>query len=78
MNASKSKSPNERSCDFSTGPAQKEICGVDINHFGPCSPDQGYGLNRSAPCFFLKLNRVSIINVHWYSFLMCIKKKLHI
>lgn len=34
------------------------MCNLDISKFKACTHEHGYGYNNSAPCIFLKLNRI--------------------
>jgi sodium/potassium-transporting ATPase subunit beta len=34
------------------------VCKLDINDFDKCTSKYAYGYNNSAPCIFLKLNRI--------------------
>lgn len=39
-------------------PSDGQVCRLDLETFGDCSPQNSYGYNNSAPCIFLKLNRI--------------------
>lgn len=39
-------------------PSEGQVCKLDINKFDKCSKEYSYGYNNSAPCIFLKLNRI--------------------
>lgn len=54
---------NQEICSFEKKPDPGKVCAVDANKWGPCSPENGYGYNNSQPCFFLKLNRVNILQI---------------
>lgn len=45
-------------CSFNQTHKPEEVCNVDIEQFGNCSPSNGYGYNNSRPCVFLKLNKI--------------------
>ncbi|TMW50940.1 hypothetical protein DOY81_004013 [Sarcophaga bullata] len=45
-------------CSFNQTHDSKDVCNVDINQFGPCSPKNSYGYNNNRPCVFLKLNKI--------------------
>lgn len=45
-------------CSFDKGPKEGSHCSVDVDNFGPCTMKNGYGYNKSAPCIFLKLNKI--------------------
>lgn len=49
---------NQAICDFNTPPKPGQVCAFDVKNLGECSADQGYGYNKSAPCIFIKLNRI--------------------
>lgn len=39
-------------------PNENQVCKLDVEQFGACSKSNQYGYNNSAPCIFLKLNRI--------------------
>ncbi|XP_035779416.1 sodium/potassium-transporting ATPase subunit beta-1-like [Anopheles albimanus] len=45
-------------CDFNTPPPAGKVCAFDVSKLGACTAEQNFGYNRSAPCIFLKLNRI--------------------
>ncbi|CAB3372161.1 Hypothetical predicted protein [Cloeon dipterum] len=47
-------------CDFERMPKDRTLtsCSVDISQWDPCTAQHSYGYNQSAPCIFLKLNRI--------------------
>jgi len=49
---------NQVICDFNTPPPAGNVCAVDVSKLGPCTAEQGYSYNKSAPCIFIKLNRI--------------------
>jgi sodium/potassium-transporting ATPase subunit beta len=50
---------NQVQCSHDTGPGFGQVCAVNIEkNFGPCSESNGFGYNRSAPCIYLKLNKI--------------------
>lgn len=50
---------NQVQCTFDNPPAFGQVCAVNIEkNFGPCSELHGFGYNKSAPCIYLKLNKV--------------------
>ncbi|XP_055545950.1 sodium/potassium-transporting ATPase subunit beta-2-like [Wyeomyia smithii] len=49
---------NQVICDFNTPPTGGNVCAVDVSKLGPCSTSEGYSYNKSAPCIFIKLNRI--------------------
>lgn len=54
-----SRKGNLVACDAKTPPKAHQVCAFDISALGNCSAEHGYGYNKSAPCVFLKLNKVS-------------------
>ncbi|XP_052893861.1 sodium/potassium-transporting ATPase subunit beta-1-like [Anopheles moucheti] len=49
---------NQVLCDFNTLPSRGNVCAFDVKNLGACSEQAGFGYNRSAPCIFVKLNRI--------------------
>ncbi|XP_011054947.1 PREDICTED: sodium/potassium-transporting ATPase subunit beta-2-like [Acromyrmex echinatior] len=49
---------NQQICSYNKPAKPGNVCAVDVNNWGPCSPNQQYGFNNSAPCIFIKLNRI--------------------
>ncbi|KAI4483547.1 hypothetical protein M0804_007807 [Polistes exclamans] len=49
---------NQQICSYTQLPKPGNVCAVNVNNWGPCSPSQKYGFNKSAPCIFIKLNRI--------------------
>ena len=49
---------NQRFCSFNQTHNPEQVCVVDTNLFGPCSPKKSYGYKNGRPCVFLKLNRI--------------------
>ncbi|XP_032668439.1 sodium/potassium-transporting ATPase subunit beta-2-like [Odontomachus brunneus] len=45
-------------CNYTMPAKNGNVCAVDVNNWGPCSPSQQYGFNNSAPCIFIKLNKI--------------------
>lgn len=50
---------NQAVCDFNQTAPPGKACEVDLKNFGDCSPTNKFGYHTSAPCVYLKLNRVS-------------------
>ncbi|KAG5674762.1 hypothetical protein PVAND_004712 [Polypedilum vanderplanki] len=48
---------NRQRCDNSF-PSQNKSCDVDLNEFGPCTKENGYGYYRGSPCVFIKLKKL--------------------
>ncbi|XP_049279285.1 sodium/potassium-transporting ATPase subunit beta-1-like [Anopheles funestus] len=49
---------NQVICDFNTPPSSGNVCAFDVKNLGACTASSGYGYSRSAPCIFIKLNRI--------------------
>ncbi|XP_015189132.1 PREDICTED: sodium/potassium-transporting ATPase subunit beta-2-like [Polistes dominula] len=49
---------NQQICSYTQPPKPGSVCAVNVNNWGPCSPSQKYSFNKSAPCIFIKLNRI--------------------
>lgn len=49
---------NQQICSYSQPLKPGNVCAVDVKKWGPCSPSEKYGFNNSAPCIFIKLNRI--------------------
>ncbi|GAB0093311.1 Sodium/potassium-transporting ATPase subunit beta [Sergentomyia squamirostris] len=49
---------NQEICDFGTPPKAGRVCAVEVSTWGDCTSANGYGFNKSAPCIFIKLNRI--------------------
>lgn len=45
-------------CDYWKPPAPGRVCDVDMTSWGQCTKENKYGYNKSAPCIFLKLNKI--------------------
>lgn len=49
---------NQVVCDFNSPPKPDQVCIVEPKLWGPCTQENGYGFNKSAPCVLLKINRI--------------------
>ncbi|XP_017795224.1 PREDICTED: sodium/potassium-transporting ATPase subunit beta-2-like isoform X2 [Habropoda laboriosa] len=45
-------------CDYGKPPTAGKVCDVDMSKWGQCTKENKYGYNKSAPCIFLKLNKI--------------------
>ncbi|XP_076233155.1 sodium/potassium-transporting ATPase subunit beta-2 [Calliopsis andreniformis] len=45
-------------CDYGKPPAPGKVCDVDMTNWGKCTKQNQYGYSKSAPCIFLKLNKI--------------------
>lgn len=49
---------NIYNCDYGQEPPRGQVCDVDIKLWAPCVQENFYNYHRSAPCIFLKLNKI--------------------
>lgn len=49
---------NIYNCDYTQPPPPGQVCDVDIKNWAPCTQENNYNYHRSAPCIFLKLNKI--------------------
>lgn len=49
---------NRKFCSYNRTRNPEQVCAVDMDTFGPCSPNNNYGYLNGSPCVFLKLNRI--------------------
>jgi sodium/potassium-transporting ATPase subunit beta len=49
---------NIYNCDYTQPPPPGQVCDVDIKNWSPCTQENNYNYHRSAPCIFLKLNKI--------------------
>ncbi|KYQ53875.1 Sodium/potassium-transporting ATPase subunit beta-2 [Trachymyrmex zeteki] len=45
-------------CDYGRPAPPGKVCDVDMSNWGQCQKSNKYGYSRSAPCIFLKLNKI--------------------
>ncbi|XP_066597216.1 sodium/potassium-transporting ATPase subunit beta-2-like [Prorops nasuta] len=45
-------------CDYGRPPPPGRVCNVDMSGWGQCTKENKYGYGKSAPCIFLKLNKI--------------------
>ncbi|XP_049302864.1 sodium/potassium-transporting ATPase subunit beta-1 [Bactrocera dorsalis] len=45
-------------CNFNQTNGANKVCVVNVDNFGPCSKETGYGYQNGRPCIFLKLNKI--------------------
>lgn len=58
---------NQKLCDFDTLPNAGQVCKLDLSKFEKCTKAHDFGYNNSAPCIFLKLNRIFGWEPDYYS-----------
>ncbi|XP_016964140.1 sodium/potassium-transporting ATPase subunit beta-2 isoform X2 [Drosophila biarmipes] len=49
---------NIYNCDYNQPPPKGQVCDVDIKSWSPCTKENNYSYHKSAPCIFLKLNKI--------------------
>lgn len=49
---------NIYNCNYKQEPPHGMVCDVDIKQYGPCTLENHYNYHKSAPCIFLKLNKI--------------------
>lgn len=49
---------NIYNCNYKQLPPPGMVCDVDIKLYGPCTKENNYNYHKSAPCIFLKLNKI--------------------
>lgn len=49
---------NIYNCDYNQPPPKGQVCDVDIKTWSPCTKENNYSYHKSAPCIFLKLNKI--------------------
>lgn len=52
---------NINKCDYNQPPPPGKVCDVDVKNWYPCTKENKYNYHKSAPCIFLKLNKVMLI-----------------
>lgn len=58
---------NIYNCDYGQEPPRGQVCDVDIKAWAPCIQENYYNYHRSAPCIFLKLNKIFGWVPHFYN-----------
>lgn len=58
---------NIYNCDYGQEPPRGQVCDVDIKSWAPCVQENFYNYHRSAPCIFLKLNKIFGWVPHFYN-----------
>ncbi|KYN37501.1 Sodium/potassium-transporting ATPase subunit beta-2 [Trachymyrmex septentrionalis] len=49
---------NINKCDYNQPPPPGKVCDVDVKNWYPCTKENRYNYHKSAPCIFLKLNKI--------------------
>lgn len=45
-------------CDYDKHPPKGLVCDVDVKNWFPCTQENHFNFHKSAPCIFLKLNKI--------------------
>lgn len=52
----------KQNCDYNDTPdSPDKVCKVDISSWSPCVKENNYNYHNAAPCIFLKLNKVILL-----------------
>ncbi|KAK3927340.1 Sodium/potassium-transporting ATPase subunit beta-2 [Frankliniella fusca] len=49
---------NIYNCDYDRPPGKGQVCDVDVKNWSPCTSENNFNYHKSAPCVFLKLNKI--------------------
>ncbi|XP_015608295.1 sodium/potassium-transporting ATPase subunit beta-2 [Cephus cinctus] len=49
---------NIHNCDYNQLPASGQVCDIDVKNWDPCIVENSFNYHKSAPCIFLKLNKI--------------------
>ncbi|XP_017880937.1 sodium/potassium-transporting ATPase subunit beta-2-like [Ceratina calcarata] len=49
---------NINKCDYNQPPPPGKVCDVDVKNWHPCTKENKFNYHKSAPCIFLKLNKI--------------------
>lgn len=55
---------NINKCDYNQPPPPGKVCDVDVKNWYPCTKENKYNYHKSAPCIFLKLNKVTFLKIY--------------
>jgi hypothetical protein len=50
---------NIYNCDYDRPPNENQVCDVDVKDWFPCTQENHFNYHKSAPCIFIKLNKVT-------------------
>lgn len=53
---------NIYNCDYDRPPNENQVCDVVVKDWFPCTQENNFNYHKSAPCVFIKLNKVSLID----------------
>lgn len=49
---------NQVQCDYNNLPPKGKVCFINMDNWGRCREDRGYGYRQASPCIFVKLNKI--------------------
>ncbi|PNF41573.1 Sodium/potassium-transporting ATPase subunit beta-2 [Cryptotermes secundus] len=49
---------NIYNCDYDRPPNENQVCDVDVKDWFPCTQENHFNYHKSAPCIFIKLNKI--------------------
>nr|CAD7462944.1 unnamed protein product [Timema tahoe] len=49
---------NIYNCDYDKPPGRGQVCNVDVKNWVPCTQENKFNYHKSAPCVFVKLNKI--------------------
>lgn len=49
---------NIYNCDYNKPPNENQVCDVNVKNWDPCTLENHFNYHKSAPCIFIKLNKV--------------------
>jgi len=49
---------NIYNCDYDRPPGKGQVCDVDVKTWYPCTQENNFNFDQSAPCVFIKLNKI--------------------
>jgi len=49
---------NIYNCDYDRPPNENQVCDVNVKDWFPCTQENNFNYHKSAPCIFIKLNKV--------------------
>ncbi|KDR20644.1 Sodium/potassium-transporting ATPase subunit beta-2 [Zootermopsis nevadensis] len=49
---------NIYNCDYDKPPNENQVCDVIVKNWDPCTQENNFNYHKSAPCIFIKLNKI--------------------
>lgn len=62
-----SDNQQKMNCNYTTPPSAGKVCDVKVDQWRPCTRENKYNYDKSAPCIFLKLNKIFGWEPHFYN-----------